>query len=44
MVKESSIDNLIKWRDETSDKVLLPLIESGVDFDVSIPYGAVSLD
>lgn len=43
MVKESSIDNLIKRREKTPDKVLLPLIESGVDFDISIPYGAASL-
>jgi hypothetical protein len=34
MVKESSIENLVKRRDQTPDDILLPLIESGVEFDM----------
>jgi hypothetical protein len=34
MVKESSVENKSKRRDETPDKILLPLIESGVKIDV----------
>ena len=43
MIKETSIENINDRRDQTSDKILLPLIESGVEFNVKIPYGAVSL-
>ncbi len=43
MVKESSVENKSKRRDETPDKVLLPLIESWVKIDVWIPYWVVSL-
>ena len=44
VINDSSIENKNKWIEETSDKLLLPLVESGVKVDVLIPYGAVSLN
>ena len=44
ILDDSSIENKDKWIDETPDKVLLPLVEKGVQVDVSIPYGATFID
>jgi gamma-glutamyl phosphate reductase len=42
-VNDSSIQNKDKWIEETSDKILSPLMESGVQVDVLIPYGSTSI-
>ena len=44
MIKESSIENKSKWIEETSDKKLSALVESGVDINIIVPYGSASLD
>ena len=44
MVNDSSIWNKSKWIEETSDKKLSSLSEKGVDIDVIVPYGSVSID
>jgi hypothetical protein len=38
MVKDSSIQNKDKWIEDTSDKILSPLIDSGVDLNVELSY------
>ena len=43
MVGETSIENRNNRIEEMPDKILLPLVESGVEIDVSIPYGGVYL-
>lgn len=43
VVNDSSIQNKDKWIEETSDKILSPLMESGVQVDVLIPYGSTSI-
>ena len=44
MLSDSSIENKNKWIENTSDKILQPLIESGVDIDVIVPYGSASFN
>lgn len=44
MLDESSIENKNKWVEKTSDKVLSPLVDSGVDVDVIVPYGSASFN
>lgn len=44
IIKKENIGNLNRWVEETSDKILAPLVDSGVDLDVIIPYWSVSLD
>lgn len=44
MINESSIENRVKWVEETSDKKLSALVESGVDINIIVPYGSASLD
>lgn len=41
---ESLIQNKSLRRENTSDRILLPLIESWVDMEVLVPYGFVSLN
>ena len=44
MIWESSISNLWSWKTKTSDMEFEPLVESGVDMKVLVPYGAGSYD
>lgn len=44
IVRESSIKNKDKWVVNTSDKILWPLIDSGVDISVKIPYGSALIN
>lgn len=44
MVDTSSIKDIGNWVENTSDKILKPLISSGVDIDVIVPYGSASID
>lgn len=44
IINESMIENKWKWIEETPDKELSILVDKGVDIDVIVPYGAVSLD
>jgi len=43
MVKDSSIQNKDKWIENTSDKILSPLIDSGVDLNVELSYWSASI-
>jgi hypothetical protein len=38
MINDSLIENKNRWVENTSDKLLLPLVESGVEIDVKVPY------
>jgi hypothetical protein len=37
MIDDSSIENKNRWVDDTSDKLLSPLVESGI-IDIMVPY------
>ena len=43
MIDDSSIENKNRWVDDTSDKLLSPLVESGV-IDIMVPYWSASFD
>jgi hypothetical protein len=38
MVENSLVENKNKWIENTSDKILSPLIDSGVEINVMVPY------
>lgn len=44
MINDSLIENKNRWVENTSDKLLLPLVESGVEIDVKVPYWSASID
>ena len=39
IVRDSTIQDRVKWVQNTSDKILSPLVSSWVDIQVKIPYG-----
>lgn len=43
MIDDSSIENKNRWVDDTSDKLLSPLVESGI-IDIMVPYWSASFD
>ncbi len=44
MLNDSSIENKNKWVENTSDKILSPLVDSGVNLEVVVPYGSASFN
>ena len=44
MINDSMIENKNTWIEDTSDKILSPLINSGTEMDVIIPYGSASIN
>ena len=44
MINDSSIQNIWRWIEETSDKKLSVLSGSDIDIVALVPYGAVSID
>lgn len=44
MLNDSSIKNKSRRIEETSDKILLPVVDSGVDVDVMVPYWSSSFN
>jgi gamma-glutamyl phosphate reductase len=44
MLNDLSIENKDRWIEQTSDKVLSSLVESGIAVDVVVPYGSASFN
>lgn len=44
MINDSMIENKNRWVEDTSDKILSPLVDSGVWVDIIIPYWSASIE
>lgn len=44
MIKKNSITNVNLWNDKLSDDILSPLVDSGVQIEVIIPYGSATVN
>jgi hypothetical protein len=44
MINRTSITNANLWNNKLSDDTLSPLVESGVQIDVIIPYGSAAVN
>jgi hypothetical protein len=40
IINDASIENKVRWKDNTVEKDLSVLINSGVDLEIEMPYGA----